>query len=297
MKIKPLLKILRLRKMIHRNNGFTLVELAIVIVIIGLLVTGVLQGQELIRQSRINNTISQIKNYDAVVNTFKAKYNALPGDISKASLFGLNAPKGSSSPNTCSAQGEVVTTTTGGNGNGDNFLNALGGVGCQQIATVGYINNYGGGGEGWRGELANFFVHLSNSQLIKESFNQPAAIYNTNAINLQYPSTSVGIAMVALSEGSSTYWILGSPISIFNVTNTFGNNLTPTEAYGVDSKLDDGNPTTGIVQATTGVNASNSFVIATGSASTCVFTGNITYNMAGTYENRKLCTLRIFGNF
>jgi len=66
------------------KSGFTLVELAIVIVVIGLLVGGVLVGQELIKQAQIRNVISQIREYNTAANTFRAKYNSLPGDFDKA---------------------------------------------------------------------------------------------------------------------------------------------------------------------------------------------------------------------
>jgi type II secretory pathway pseudopilin PulG len=60
------------------NKAFTLVELAIVI--IGLLVGGVLQGQELIQQAKIQSVIKNVESYKAAVITFKGKYNDVPGD-------------------------------------------------------------------------------------------------------------------------------------------------------------------------------------------------------------------------
>lgn len=67
-----------------KTNGFTLVELAIVIVIIGLLVGGVLQGQELIKQAQLRSSIKHLQSVLASYNTFKAKYNAVPGDFNRA---------------------------------------------------------------------------------------------------------------------------------------------------------------------------------------------------------------------
>lgn len=63
------------------KSGFTLIELSIVLVIIGLIVGGVLVGQDLIAAARVRSQISQIQQYQTAVNTFKIKYAYLPGDM------------------------------------------------------------------------------------------------------------------------------------------------------------------------------------------------------------------------
>ena len=62
------------------KNGFTLVELSIVLVIIGLLVGGILVGQSLISSAAISSTVAQIGRYDAAVGGFISKFKYLPGD-------------------------------------------------------------------------------------------------------------------------------------------------------------------------------------------------------------------------
>jgi prepilin-type N-terminal cleavage/methylation domain-containing protein len=63
-----------------RQRGFTLVEIAIVLVIIGLLLGGILKGQEMITQARIKNVINDFNGITAAVNSYRDRYRMLPGD-------------------------------------------------------------------------------------------------------------------------------------------------------------------------------------------------------------------------
>lgn len=62
------------------KKGFTLVELALVLVVIGLLIGGLLAAQSMIASAKINSQVAQFSQLDAIVLSFKAKYNFLPGD-------------------------------------------------------------------------------------------------------------------------------------------------------------------------------------------------------------------------
>lgn len=68
----------------RKQHGFTLIEIAIVLVIIGLLLGGVLKGQELITSARVRNLISQQDGTKAAYFGFLDRYRALPGDYSQA---------------------------------------------------------------------------------------------------------------------------------------------------------------------------------------------------------------------
>jgi prepilin-type N-terminal cleavage/methylation domain-containing protein len=67
-----------------KQSGFTLIEIAIVLVIIGLLLGGVLKGQQLITSARVRNLISTQDGYKAAFYGFQDRYRALPGDYSQA---------------------------------------------------------------------------------------------------------------------------------------------------------------------------------------------------------------------
>jgi prepilin-type N-terminal cleavage/methylation domain-containing protein len=72
------------------NKGFTLIELSIVLVIIGLLIGGVLVAQGMIKTAKINSTVMQIQHLDSLINNFQTKFNSLPGDSDKYSPNGDN---------------------------------------------------------------------------------------------------------------------------------------------------------------------------------------------------------------
>jgi prepilin-type N-terminal cleavage/methylation domain-containing protein len=62
------------------ESGFTLVEIAIVLVIIGLLLGGILKGQEMITQAKIKNLINDFNGVTVAVTSYQDRYRALPGD-------------------------------------------------------------------------------------------------------------------------------------------------------------------------------------------------------------------------
>ena len=69
------------------SSAFTLVELSIVLVIIGLLVGGVLSGKSLIRASELRAVASEFSYYKIAIGNFKDKYSALPGDMRNAVTY------------------------------------------------------------------------------------------------------------------------------------------------------------------------------------------------------------------
>lgn len=96
------------KKQHELSGGFTLVELAISLMVIGLLIGGVLKGQELIENARITQTLRQLKAYDAGAMIFYNTYGALPGDIKRPNRV----------PN-CTE--EICNTPGNGNGRVDSY--------------------------------------------------------------------------------------------------------------------------------------------------------------------------------
>ena len=134
--------------------GFTLVEIAIVLVIIGLLLGGVLKGQEMITQAKIKNIINDFNGVTVAVTSYQDRYRAIPGDDLNATtrwttqnpssgngdgkVAGLyNAPPGAGAPASAAESnlfwqhlriaGFVPGLTTGA-GSGTQPTNAAGGM-------------------------------------------------------------------------------------------------------------------------------------------------------------------------
>src|SRR3954469_20512983 len=79
-------------KSMKAQAGFTLVEIAIVLVIIGLLLGGILKGQEMITQAKIKNIVNDFNGITAAVNSYQDRYRALPGDDLNAATRWSGAP-------------------------------------------------------------------------------------------------------------------------------------------------------------------------------------------------------------
>ena len=116
----------------RRNQGFTLIEIAIVLVIIGLLLGGILKGQELITSARVRNLISQQDGVKAAFYGFQDRFRGLPGDYNAALT-------------------NIQGTSTNGNGDGQ-ILTPTSGVGAgvvepnlvwEHLSKAGFVNgNY-----------------------------------------------------------------------------------------------------------------------------------------------------------
>lgn len=66
------------------NKGFTLIELAIVVLIVGLLIGGIVGAQSLIESAKIRSVITDLNSFHTAIKAFKLEYDALPGDFAEA---------------------------------------------------------------------------------------------------------------------------------------------------------------------------------------------------------------------
>ena len=69
------------------KQGFTLIELSVVLVIIGLIVGGISVGQDMLRHAEVMNVMADVHKFQSAVETFEKKYQTLPGDFSTASTY------------------------------------------------------------------------------------------------------------------------------------------------------------------------------------------------------------------
>jgi prepilin-type N-terminal cleavage/methylation domain-containing protein len=202
------------------EQGFTLVELAIVMIIIGLLITGILKGQEMIANAQVTSTISQMKGLDAAASTFRDTYNAFPGDM-----------------NTAQARLQSCTAPCV-NGDGDGRLDT--GVGAAPA-----------------GETLGFFLQMRAADLISGLDGQAGAVafgnqLPTASVGGGYTAGHTASTVTGFTAGNMRaghYLVLNGTAAAVNATS---GGLNPSQAARIDRKMDDGIGDTGSVHGNTG---------------------------------------------
>lgn len=209
-------------KHLQNEKGFTLVELAIVMTIIGLLIGGVLKGQELMENARVTSTISQVKGYEGAVTTFRDTYNYLPGDM----------------PNAASRLPDCAGCNAGGGTTGNNIIGTVNAIGTNNSAVT--------------TENTLFWTHLLKANLIA-GVTDAAISGGTVQWGETHPSAPVGGGFTVGNGngGGNATWSAGTtPIGNHVVLrtapataiSTTANQqpLSPMRAAQIDRKMDDG---------------------------------------------------------
>ncbi len=284
---------------IRTHSGFTLVELALVLVILALLIGGVLVGQSLMKSAELRRFVTGVGELNVAATAFKVKYMGLPGDLANGvAFFGATDANG-------------FTTT---NGNGDGKVNEICGRGVVAPGCDIQLkdNNY----------EAGFFQQLALAGLISGVYNPSATGPGTQFPSISKGSitTQVGSAgIIAFSGEGKHYWLTGIVDSSLAQYAPWGATsyslgpgmFTPLEAFNISTKIGDGTPTGKVMSAFgesstfTGGPIATYWLHTTGAAyASCYLScadhaNNVwcTNPSVNTISNERICNLRIQAGF
>lgn len=226
------------------KRGFTLIELSIVLVIIGLIAGGVLVGRDLIHAAKMRKVLHTVEGFETAVYSFLQKYDAIPGDMSNATqIWGVDATGGVCPNNFYTPTPKSATC----NGNGDGRVGDF---------TTGWINQY---------EWARFWQHLANAEMI------PGLYTGTSTSGGLFTYSYCGTSSPVSPLGGDTCWLIryerndSLPLgtSVFRtppvhalriVTSGEFSHLSlkvmsPADLASLDAKADDGKPGTGWIRS------------------------------------------------
>ncbi len=231
------------------RHGFSLVELSIVLVILGLLTGGILSGQSLIRAAQLRSVVSEYQNFITATLSFRDKYRSLPGDFKDATKFWTAADGNDGIGADCFYTISTDAATCNGNGNG-----------LIAYSTIVSMENF------------RYWQHLAAAGLIEGSYSgapttnpiAPSTRYGLVGTNM--PRSKLGstigyyIHYSGYSDGTGPYW-KGDNGHIYIMGGQETNDITEVpilpaeEMWNIDTKLDDGRPGYGKIR-TTRTNAS-----------------------------------------
>jgi prepilin-type N-terminal cleavage/methylation domain-containing protein len=232
----------------ERQQGFTLIELSVVLVIIGLIVGSIIAGQSLIRSSQVQSASTDTQTYIRAVQAFQQKYNALPGDMANAtSYWGIaGGSAGTNYTTDCYTVQGTGTQTCDGNGNGQIADGVISGTNTyaneelrawQHLADAGFIQGSYTGVAGSGGALdAVPGTNVPQSRVSSAGYT--ISWYGVLSSNANYFNSTYGHVIVLSGRNTTT----GTPVASV---------LTTSEALSFDQKFDDGLPATGNILAPT----------------------------------------------
>jgi prepilin-type N-terminal cleavage/methylation domain-containing protein len=224
------------------NRGFTLIEMSIVLVVIGMIIGGIFLGQSLIRQSQINSTISDEQKYVQAVQNFQQKFGQLPGDFSTANTY--------------------WSTASNGNGNGQIGTGSEAFQFWHHLVDAQMIQGYYSGSAGSAG---------ANDHVI-----------GTNCPTTRVDGAGFGVNYTGIKSGDADYFdsIYGHVFILGGYSSNalpYGKILTAQEAFNIDTKYDDGLPAYGNILTWKSTGSINTTCATSGTASSAAYSTTTGY--------------------
>lgn len=210
----------------RKQTGFTLVEIAIVLVVIGLLLGGILKGQQLINSARVRNLADQNSGVQAAYYGFIDRFRNLPGDMLRTTACTAVGTAIDSAACATPANAPGGTGATGGNGRIDTIAEA--GAVWPHLSAAGFLNGTFSGQDASNADLTatTYLTGVALGAIPPNAFQGPILLAHMN----DYVQGNAGATITRLSY-------------------SFGGLIPVPILRDLDAKLDDSNAGTGVLRS------------------------------------------------
>lgn len=257
-----------------KKSAFSLIELSIVLIIIGLLIAGITGGASLIKSSELRSVMSEARGYSVAVNSFYNRFGALPGDYGTA-VGGIATALGD-------ADGKIEYYSSATPTGGTKSESAAAWIHLRYSSTIDNLPLISAVVEATTAPtFGNASLSTANAPSSKIRGAGWAFDYRTLTENASNSPANQNVVVLSSAIGTS---VTAGTATLVVGTNVSTASLLGADALSIDSKIDDGHANNGKIRGLSAGNGTGCYTPSTSANAAYITTSTTTANCSITYQ-------------